>query len=232
MRRVTIVLLLIVISTALAGLAADWSRYLSMARIEAFVHSYGMWGVAASIGLMVVHSFIPFPAEFLAIANGMMYGPLWGIAITWVGAMLGAILAFALTRRFGRPFAERLISRRGWQSADAWTAVEGAKLLLLSRLFPVIAFNLINYAAGLTKISWWTFIWTTGLGILPLTALMVLMGDQFKDLPWWAWVAVLVGSAATWIFFRDRFNHAARGKSDRTSLDVGASAKQPPKGDT
>jgi len=30
-----------------------------------------MWGVIASILLMVAHSFIPFPAEFVAIANGM-----------------------------------------------------------------------------------------------------------------------------------------------------------------
>ena len=41
----------------------------------------------------------------------------------------------------------------------------------------MISFNLINYAAGLTAISWWTFSWATGLGILPLTFLMVAGGD-------------------------------------------------------
>jgi len=29
-----------------------------------------------------------------------------------------------------------------------------------------------SYAAALTEISWWTFIWATGLGILPLTILL------------------------------------------------------------
>jgi uncharacterized membrane protein YdjX (TVP38/TMEM64 family) len=48
----------------------------------------------------------------------------------------------------------------------------------------VIAFNLINYAAGLTKVSWWTFLWTTGVGILPLTALMVYMGSHMRSLSW------------------------------------------------
>ena len=42
---------------------------------------------------MVLHSFIPFPAEFLAIANGMVFGPVLGTVITWSGAMAGALLA-------------------------------------------------------------------------------------------------------------------------------------------
>jgi uncharacterized membrane protein YdjX (TVP38/TMEM64 family) len=63
----------------------------------------------------------------------------------------------------------------------------GAAVLLISRLIPVIAFNLINYAAGLAGISWWTFLWTTGLGILPLTALFTIMGDRLLTLPPWMW---------------------------------------------
>jgi hypothetical protein len=54
-----------------------------------------------------------------------------------------------------------------------------------ARFFPLISFNLINYGAGMTKISWWTFAWTTGIGILPITIIMVIMGDNFNVLPWW-----------------------------------------------
>ena len=66
--------------------------------------------------------------------------------------------------------------------------------MLAARFVPVIAFNLINYAAGLTAISWWTFIWTTGLGILPLTVLMVTMGDQMHYLTSGEW-ALFAGFA-------------------------------------
>jgi uncharacterized membrane protein YdjX (TVP38/TMEM64 family) len=71
-----------------------------------FMRGAGGWGVAASIGLMVVHSFITFPAEFVAFANGLVYGPVWGSVITWVGAMLGAFAGFGVARWFGRPFVE------------------------------------------------------------------------------------------------------------------------------
>ena len=54
--------------------------------------------MAASIGLMVAHSLVPFPAEFVIFANGMLSGPVWGVAITWTGAMLGAAFAFARAR--------------------------------------------------------------------------------------------------------------------------------------
>lgn len=163
----------------------------SILAIEEALLAWGAWGVAASIGLMVMHSFVPFPAEALAIANGMVYGPLWGIAITWTGAMLGAFLAFGLARLLGRPFVEVVVARRNWHLVDDWTGKRGGRLILIGRLIPVIAFNLINYAAGLSRVSWWTFTWATAIGILPMVTLMVLIGDAMELLEWEA-IALLI----------------------------------------
>jgi uncharacterized membrane protein YdjX (TVP38/TMEM64 family) len=157
-----------------------------------FISSLGAWGPLGSIGLMIVHSFVPFPAEFLTIANGMVFGPFWGVAITWGGAMLGAYASFGLTRLYGRPFVARNVNSSQLKKLDRWIQHQGAVSLLLGRLIPLISFNLINYGAGLTKISWWTFTWTTGIGILPFTIIMVTMGNNFNLLPWWAWLIVLI----------------------------------------
>ena len=192
----------LVIVMALAALSIGFDSGLTVQGIEDTIQSWGMWGVAASIGLMVLHSFVPFPAEFLAIANGMLYGPIWGTVITWVGAMCGAAIAFALARRLGRPFVEVMVARRDWHMLDEWTADHGAYVVLISRFIPVIAFNLINYAAGLTKISWWTFAWTSGVGILPLTALMVVMGDNIHSLAWESWLLLLAGGVVLWLVLR------------------------------
>ena len=138
----------------------------------------GAWAPVASIALIILHSFLPFPAELIAIANGMLFGPVWGTVVTWIGAMLGAALAFALARRYGRPLVDRFIARRAWAGADALHACCDARTLLLGRLVPVISFNLINYAVGILGVSWWRFLWTTGLGILPITVGSVALGDQ------------------------------------------------------
>jgi uncharacterized membrane protein YdjX (TVP38/TMEM64 family) len=180
---------------------------------ERLIQSWGMWGVLASIMLMVLHSFVPFPAELVAVANGMLYGPWWGTLITWVGAMLGACLAFGLTRWLGRPFLDAAVGPRRRAAIDRWTMRQGGGALLLSRFVPVISFNLINYAAGLTAISWWTFVWATGLGILPLTFLMVLMGDRLwsGDLGPWLWLALTaLGGWLLWWWLARRRERASR----------------------
>ncbi|MBI4763799.1 MAG: TVP38/TMEM64 family protein [Deltaproteobacteria bacterium] len=183
-----------------------WWPHFSITEITALIRSFGFWGVGASIGLMVIHSFVPFPAEFIAIANGMIYGPLWGTVITWVGAMIGAFSAFGLVRSLGRPFVERMVTKKKGQKIEEWTARYGGEMVLISRFFPVISFNLINYVAGLTGISWWTFTWTTGLGILPMTLLMVVLGEQIKNLPWWVWLLLLVIGLAMLLLARRIFH--------------------------
>ena len=177
--------------------AGAWIR-----EIETTIAAWGPWGVVASMGLMVLHSFVPFPAELLAMANGMLYGPVLGTAITWSGAMLGALLAFGLSRSLGRPFVDKVLARRHAARLDAWTGEGAANWIFLARFIPVIAFNLVNYAAGLTKISWWTFIWTTGLGILPMTALMVTMGASVHTLDWRWWLALMAGGLLAWLVLR------------------------------
>ena len=156
-----------------------------------FIRSLGAWGPLGSIGLMIIHSFVPFPAEFLTIANGMVFGTFWGIVITWSGAMLGAYASFGLTRVYGRPFVAKKVNSSKLKKLDLWVQQQGAISLLLSRFIPLISFNLINYGAGLTKISWWTFTWTTGIGILPITIIMVTIGNNYNMLPWWAWLIIL-----------------------------------------
>jgi len=192
---------------------------LSAKSVADLIQSWGVWGVAATILLMVAHSFVPFPAEFVAIAAGMIYGPFWGTIITWVGAMLGAWLSFGLARRCGRPLVEALVSKRYSSRLDEWAASQGPSTLFVSRLIPVIAFNLINYAAGLTTMRWWTFTWVTGLGILPLTALMVSLGDQMHYLGWIEWLLIVFAAIALWIalhlFRRARMQTAEPNRKSR-----------------
>jgi uncharacterized membrane protein YdjX (TVP38/TMEM64 family) len=151
---------------------------LSTEQVANTIRSWGAWAMVGSVLLMMAHSFVPLPAEIIAIANGMVFGLIVGTMLTWIGAMFGAILAFALARWLGRQFVEAILPSRYAAAIDEWTIEQGTPVLLVSRFLPVVSFNLINYAAGLTTVSWWTFLWTTGLGIAPLTFLMVFAGEQ------------------------------------------------------
>jgi len=179
------VVVVLVGGLALFGfLGADIGLPKSAEAVTEHIKSLGVWGQLAIVALMIVHSFIPFPAEFVALAAGACFGFVHGTVLTWCGAMTGAFVSFWITKYVGRPFLNYALTKRQRKLLDSWTEDQGATTLLVSRFIPVIAFNLINYAAGLTKVSWWTFAWTTGIGILPLTALMVYMGAHMKDLSW------------------------------------------------
>lgn len=177
----------------------QWSRRNSIEDVAASIRAYGDWGVAVSIGLMVVHSFLPFPAEIIALANGLIYGIFYGTLITWSGAMLGAQAAFWTARALEETVVEKYFRNDKLERANRWIAVNGTLALLVMRLIPIIAFNLINYAAGLTRVPWWTFTWTTALGIVPLTLLMVAAGDQLKSLPLRLEAVLLFGALLVWI---------------------------------
>lgn len=213
------ILVLAAIVAISAGLAFGISQTggfagFSPQALEATIRSWGMWGILAGIGLMIIHSFIPFPAEFVAIANGICFGPYLGTAVTWTGAMLGAFLAFGLARALGRPFVGRLAATRNLHELDDWFASRGGHAIFLGRLLPVISFNLINYAAGLTRVSWTVFGVATGLGILPLTVLMVVIGDQAENLRWQHWFLMLGAGVLMWLAVRPLFRRLARFPAD------------------
>ena len=167
---------------------------MSATDVEAMVEGWAPWTWLGSIALMVLHSFVPLPAEIIALANGMLFGPWWGVVVTWVGAMLGAVLAYGLARALGRPAVRVLVPARFWARLDAIPVAAGP--LLVIRLMPVISFNLVNYAAGLLGVPWWRFLWTTALGILPIVVTMVVLGRELMAAPWWIWVAFALACVA------------------------------------
>ena len=179
---IAVLALLIVLGFA-AGLSEEGFG-LDSKQMVARIRAFGVLGPVIVIGLMILHSFVPFPAEIVALCAGAIYGTIWGTAIIWTGAMLGAALSFQLSRFLGREFIESRLTDRQRVRFAGWTEDRGTTALLISRFIPVIAFNLINYAAGLTRVGWWSFLWTTALGILPMTLLMTYLGATMVQLSW------------------------------------------------
>lgn len=162
-------------------------------RIQAFIVNAGPWTVLVFLTLMVAHNFVPIPAEMIAMSAGAVLGPLAGISTIWVGAMLGAVVAFWISRRFGRKVVVRFINPKYLSRLDTVAAHKSGFGLLLLRFVPIVSFNLLNYAAGLTSVSWFTYLWTTALGIIPILVLSVFAGANLAHFePAFVLLALLV----------------------------------------
>jgi uncharacterized membrane protein YdjX (TVP38/TMEM64 family) len=117
--------------------------------------------------------------------------------------MLGAILSFLLARR-ARPLLVIGLRKRAKITA-ALAAPVPATALLLVRFLPIISFNLINYVAGAANVKFSTFLWTTAVGILPVSAISAAVGSEILDetsLNVWVPIAGLACISAAGIFAR------------------------------
>ncbi len=116
--------------------------------------------------LMVVVAILPIPAEIPAAMNGMLFGTILGVMITWGGAMIGAMLSYELARYFGGKLTRRFVKPEVVARFEGLKDTE-APVLLMLRLTPVVAFTVVNWASGLLQVRRSTFMWTTAVGILP-----------------------------------------------------------------
>ncbi|MDN3519071.1 VTT domain-containing protein [Aquisalimonas lutea] len=151
---------------------------------------------------MVAYSVLPLPAGAIALVNGMLFGPVVGTTVTWIGAMAGAVLAYGVARWLGKAAVVRLVPVRFRSRLDQWTRCVGSGELLVVRLIPVISFTLLNYSAGLAGVRPWIFLWTTALGILPLTVVSVLIGHGALTWSPGVWLTAVLGAVAILLVVR------------------------------
>ncbi|MGB3633350.1 MAG: VTT domain-containing protein [Rubrobacteraceae bacterium] len=191
--------------TSLVGVASSSDG----AEIRAAIQSYGSLAPLASVALILLHMVIPFPAELMAFANGLAFGFWGGLALSWGGFMLSAFLMYGAGRLWGRPLLERAVSQRRRERLDGWLVQEGAFPWLAVRFVPLAPFNTVCLVAGVVRAPLWTYVWTTGVGILPLGVLLTYFGSRMgqNELQlgiafWLPNVVFLALVLTTWWIFR------------------------------
>ncbi len=158
----------------------------------------GFGGVVITFMLALAHVFIWYPAEILDTAAGYVYGFWPGLVLVMAGWLANALIAYWIGLHAARPLLYRFISRERFDRLEQMAEAGGAALLLGIRLVPVIPFSLFSIAAGAARADLFTFIWTTLVGYLPLTAIFVYLGSRLETLSptdpvLWIGAAVLIG---------------------------------------
>ena len=145
--------------------------------VKKYILSYGNWAIFISFMLMVFQSIAaPIPAFFITFANAAIFGWQFGAVLSWTSSMAGAILCFYIARFLGRETAEKFTTKFALDEVEIFFDRYGKYTILIARLLPFVPFDPISYAAGLTSMSAWSFIWATGLGQLPATIIYSYIG--------------------------------------------------------
>ncbi len=134
----------------------------------------GALAPAVFVLLLVAQAVLaPLPAPALAFAGGYLFGIFWGFVLTWLGALLGGVLCFWIARSLGREYVARSTRLEG---LDRRVEEHGAAIVFVLRLIPVVSFDVISYAAGLTGLFFGRFFAATALGMAPGTFVFVYLG--------------------------------------------------------
>jgi uncharacterized membrane protein YdjX (TVP38/TMEM64 family) len=141
----------------------------------------GVLGVLVLAIVILSHAVVPFPSELVTGAAAYVYGFWLAVPMLIAFWLASALLAYWLAERFGRPLARRLVGQRRLAQAEEFVARGGAAPLLSLRLIPLVPFNAVCYAAGITRVPLWRYSWTTVVGTLPLTLLVAYLGSRLRS---------------------------------------------------
>lgn len=149
----------------------------SISMVINYVQSFGILAPVIAFALFVIQAALPvFPYVILASACGLLFGFKMGFFLSWSGALLGACLAYILSRWAGADWVEKtVLTRWGFDmnQLDRGLAFWG---ILLARVIPVVPTPLINVIAGIGKVPFWSFFLSSALGKIPTAVLYTGLG--------------------------------------------------------
>jgi uncharacterized membrane protein YdjX (TVP38/TMEM64 family) len=159
--------------------------------IEVWLHAWKAdppaWPLVAAVvvGLLATDVLLPIPSSLVSTLAGSQLGSLGGAAASWVGMSLGAILGFAIARRWG-PWLVRWLTRsedldRTSRLIEQW----GPALLVLGRGVPVLAEATV-LLFGMHGLPWRRFlppVLLANLGLALAYSLFGELAERYDSLP-------------------------------------------------
>ena len=140
-------------------------------------------GLAAPLFFMLIYiisTVLFLPGSVLTLLGGALFGPVYGTFYSLTAATIGAMLAFLIARYLAADWVEKKSSGRIKQLINGVES-EGWRFVAFTRLVPLFPFNILNYALGLTKISFTQYSIATYLFMLPGALAYTYLGYIGKE---------------------------------------------------
>ena len=142
-----------------------------------WIESLGVTGAIAFIVIYVLATVAFLPGSVLTLAGGAIFGLFLGSLYVFLGATIGATLAFLVGRYLARGWiSKKIAGNDNFSAIDEAVGKEGFKIVLLTRLSPIFPFNLLNYGLGVTGVSLKDYV-LASIGMIPGTIMYVYFGS-------------------------------------------------------
>lgn len=153
---------------------ADW-----FFAFKKWLFPLGPMAIPVFIFIYLVATVLGLPNILLILVAGALFGFGKGIIAASIADTLGAIACFLIGRTIAREHIKKWIRKNPrFSQLDAALGRKGWKILLLTRLSPMVPSNLLNYGFSCTKVNFWQYVFFSWLGMLPVISLYVYVGSM------------------------------------------------------
>jgi len=176
---------LILLIVALLGYAIVQSGLYDLLKdqdaLEEFIASKGVFGYVVFVLLFIVASIINLATPFTIVA-GIVFGPYLGSLLALIGATLGAVVCFLMSRYL---FRNAIVNKFGdssvFKKIDEGVEKNGKDFLILTRLVPAFPYTLQNYAYGVTNINLATYTIVSAITMAPGAFIFAYLAGDIKQ---------------------------------------------------
>jgi uncharacterized membrane protein YdjX (TVP38/TMEM64 family) len=142
--------------------------------LQDHITGMGAWGPVICILLYVPLTLFFIPTTPLTVIVALSYGVLKGTAYALAGLTLGSSAAFLVARFLLRSWLRQRIGGHPlFQRIDEGIHRDRWRLIFLARMLPINPYFFLNYACGLTKVRFRTYLIASCIGMLPLVLVTV-----------------------------------------------------------
>ncbi len=142
---------------------------------KSVVRHNGLFGIVVFITVGIFRGFLFLPSWLFLTISGAAYGPLWGSVIMYISDVGCAMVEFAFSRFIAYDF---FVAKQGklLKKYNVLLAEKGFGTVIFLRMIPVLHFDLLNFALGISAVSLKNYFWATILGVIPGLIAYVLLG--------------------------------------------------------
>lgn len=154
----------------------------NLASLKAWIESFGPFAPLVFITGYIVAVVFFVPGLPITVLGGVAFGPFWGTVYVSIASTIGVALAFLIARYGARGMVEGWVAKSPrLAKIDQAIARHGWRIVMITRLVPLFPFNLQNYAYGLTRIGFWSYLLTSWPCMLPATAAYTFAGGALSE---------------------------------------------------
>lgn len=164
--------LIVLISHIHFGSLLEW-----ISTAQSWLAGQGEWAIPTFIATYVIAAVFGIPNIVLLLAAGTLFGLTRGVISASIADTLSIAACFVIGQTVGRRWITKAVGEHSrFHKLDKAFARKGWKIVLLTRLSPVLPSNILNYGFSLSCINFWEYLFFSWLGMLPVIFTYVYIG--------------------------------------------------------